>query len=234
MNVKKMFRYLFKAGGLSVLVSASLTVARICVAQEMALTNSFPTNLFLTDENKLFCYMGRERLIPVNRIVEAQKAKECRPADQDPEGHWGSPMHGCQLSLRLEKLTYTNGEPVMLTMLFRNVSGKPLTYLRQIIMEEPSPIYVSVWKGEKRLSLKADDRITVAHSAINVTLQPRTQHRYRLQLDKCYDLTESGQYCLLAEYGSTNAASVFPVLAPGLQPITSQKVTISITNAPAH
>jgi len=219
------------AGKLQTVVCGLIAVLATAAPSQFTLTNSFPTNIFLTDDNRLFAYKDHERLVAVKRIQEAQKAKECRPAEQDPEGHWGKATHGCQMSLRLDKQEFTNGEPVILTSLLRNVSDKPITYLRQIVLEQPSPIYVSVWKGEQKQHLKTDDRIAVAHSANNVTLQPRTQHRYTLQLDRFYDLTTNGLYTIQAEYGSTNSNTAFPVLAPGQEPIASQKVTISITSA---
>jgi len=228
------FRHIPSVGMLLTVVCGLLAMAGTSPAQEIATTNSFPTNLFLTDEHGLFWYKGHERLIAVKKIEEAQKSRESRPADEDPEGHWGSVSHGCQISLSFEKLEFTNGEPVIATMLMRNVSDRPITYLRQIILGHPSPIYVSVWQGEKTLRLKTDENISISHSRSNVTLQPRTQHRYRLRLDEFYDLSTNGLYSVQAAYGSSASPADFLVLAPGQQPITSQKVTISITNAPAR
>jgi len=219
------------SGKLVTVVWPVIAAVGLAAPSEIALTNCIPPDLFLTDDNRLFAYKGHERLILVKRIEDAQKARESRPADQDPEGHWGRPGHGCQLSLRAEKEEFTNGEPVFVTMLLRNVSDKPITYARQVVMGQPSPIWVSVCKDERKLRLKTDDRIAVT-STVNVTLQPQTQHRYALQLNKFYDLTTNGIYFVQAEYGSTNSGVAFPVLAPGQEPIASQKVSISIMNAP--
>ena len=54
---------------------------------------------------------------------------KCRPAEDDPEGHWGAPSEGYQLSIRLEKETFTNGEPITASVLLRNVSDRPLYVL---------------------------------------------------------------------------------------------------------
>jgi hypothetical protein len=208
-----------------------LNLAVVSSPQEPTLTNDFPTNLFLTDDNRLFSYRKGERVIQASKIQEAQRANESRPAHQDPEGHWGKVTDGFQLSLRFGKYEFTNGEPVTATILMRNVSGKPLTYPIQSVIGQPSPIYVSVWKDERQLRLKRDDPVTIVRFASNVTLQPRTQHKYRLQLDKFYDLRANGPYSVRAEYGSSAGTGGYAVRASGQEAITSQKVTISITNA---
>ena len=190
--------------------------------------------MFLTDENRLFSYKKDERLVPTKRIQEAQKSNESRPAEQDPEGHWGKVVDGFQLSLRFEKQEFTNGEPVLATILMRNVSDKQLTYGKELVTGRPSPINVLVWNEQEKLNLKTDDTLVPRASASNVSLYPRTQHKYRLRLDKYYDLTKPGIYSVQAEYGAGAPNGPFPVRGPGQEEITSQKVIISITNAPAR
>jgi hypothetical protein len=207
----------------------------VLMAQEVPpTTNSIPTNLFLTDDSRLFWYKRGERLVTMKSIEEAQKSQESRPADQDPEGHWGKVVDGYQLSLRFDKADYTNGEPIVATVLLRNVSDQPRTYVRQTVLGQRSPVFLLVWKNEEELKLKTVDNTVIISSASNVTLQPRTQHRYRLQLDKFYDLSGTGSYSVQAEYGSRGSFGTFPVRGPGQQAIASQKVAISITNAPTR
>ena len=50
-------------------------------------------------------------------IQRAQTASECRPADQDPEGNWGTVTEGFQLSLRFEREEYLVGEQDMVRAL---------------------------------------------------------------------------------------------------------------------
>jgi hypothetical protein len=216
------------------LLSLLLSIAVVSTGQELIITNCFPTNLFLTDENRLFSYKKGQRFVEAKRIEEAQKSKESRPAEQDPEGHWGKVVDGLQLSLRFEKQEFTNGEPILATILMRNVSDKPLNYIRQTVTGHPCPIHVSVWEDQQKLNLKTDENGILRASASNVRLYPRTQHKYRLRLDRFYDLSKAGTYSVQAEYGPRAPNGPFPVRAPGREEITSQKAAISITNAPAR
>jgi hypothetical protein len=195
-------------------------------------TNSFPTNLFLTDNGRLFWYKKGERLVETRVIEEAQKSQESRPAERDPEGHWGAATNGFQLSLRFEKADYTNGEPVTGIILLRNVSDKPLKYTRAAVIGHPSPIAVSVWKDGKKANLKTDDGMFIVPSAIGVTVHPRTQHRYQLRLERFYDLSQSGTYSVQAEFDVHAPQGVQAFHDPARGELTSQKVTISITNSP--
>jgi hypothetical protein len=209
---------------------ALLCTTGIPSAEEVATTNSIPTNIFLTDENRLFSYKNGKRLIDAKRVKDAEKAKESRPADQDPEGHWGKVVDGFQLSLRFERQEFSNGEPIIVSILMRNVSDKRLTYIRETVNGRPSPIYVAVWKEQEKLKLETDDNLVPRASATKVDLYPRTQHRYRLRLDKFYDLSKPGVYSVQAEYGPLTPIGPFPVRGLGQEPIISQKVNISITN----
>ena len=69
-------------------------------------------------------------MVEVKRIKDAAKLPESHPAEQDPEGHWGEATNGLQISLRFEKQTFTNGEPVNAVMFMRNVTNQPVAYCR--------------------------------------------------------------------------------------------------------
>ena len=43
------------------------------------------------------------------QIEAAQSSPECRPAEDDSDGHWGALWEGIQLSIRLQKKVFTNG-----------------------------------------------------------------------------------------------------------------------------
>src|SRR5437867_456520 len=91
-----------------------LLVYRITHAEE---TNK----LFITDNG--FLVADHERL-----LEEAKKSKESLPAEAFPEGNWGSPKKGFQLSLRFDKPTYTNGENITAIILLRNVTNTTVAY----------------------------------------------------------------------------------------------------------
>lgn len=188
----------------------------------------------LTDENRLFWYKDGQRLVRTTRIREAQASRESRPAERDPEGHWGRVVDGFQLSLRFDKQAFTNGEPVVATILMRNVSDKELGYIAQDVTKRPSPIHVSVWKEMEPLSLKTNDDVPPLASVRNVTLYPRTQHKYQLRLETYYNLSKAGTYVVQAQYGGGVPLGPFPTRASGQEPITSQKVTITVAPAPTR
>lgn len=219
---------------LSLFLALSSNVAPLSRAQQPTLTNVFPTNLFLTDENRLFSYKNGERVVDTRRVQQAEKCSESRPAEQDPEGHWGKVVDGFQLSLRFEKQEFTNGEPVWATILLRNVSDRQLTYIAEEVAGRPSPIHVSVWTQQGKLNLKTNHAVIPIVSVRSASLYPRTQHRYRLRLDRYYDLSKVGAYSAQAEYGPGAPSGPFPVRAAGREEITSQRTCISIGSASPH
>lgn len=191
-------------------------------------TNTIPPNLFLTDESRLFWYRKGERLIETRRIEEALKSKECRPAAQDPEGHWGQVTRGFQLSLRFDKQQFTNGEPVVATIFMRNVSTNRLSYLTDTLTTHPAPVDVLVQKTHEALKLKTETAHTIiTGTARMASLYPQTQHKYRVRLDRYYDLSEKGVYNVRAEYDPHPLGS--PPPDPNRSVLASQEAPIEIT-----
>lgn len=54
------------------------------------------------------------------------RIRESLPVQDFPEGNWGGPEHGLQLSLRFNKTNYTNGEAIVAVLLLRNTSATNL------------------------------------------------------------------------------------------------------------
>ena len=173
-------------------------------------TNSIPPNLFLTDSGFLFWYKSSgEKLIRVADIRAAEKSRESLPAEQYPEGNWGTATNGFQLSLRFSKPTFTNGESVAAVMLMRNVTNKPEVYFR--------PTKILATKDGKLLKRKDDNGMMEITVSPEVTLFPQTQHRYQENLAQSYNLSEGGAY-------------VFQAVCHHPE-VSSQPVTIWVTNS---
>ena len=175
-------------------------------------TNTIPTNLFLTDNGSLFWYKNStgERVVHIKDIETATNSPESRPADQDPEGHWGQATNGFQISLRFEKGLFTNGESIVAITLMRNITSQPQNYFR--------PIQIVATKDGKPLDRKDKKEIDVIEITMppETTVFPQTQQKNRVRLDQIYDLTQSGEYVFQAVCRHPEVAS--------------QKVSILIKN----
>ncbi len=173
-------------------------------------TNVIPTNIFLTDDGKVFWYKSNgERVIHLSTVTQAQDSKESQLADKDPEGHWGLSTNGFQLSLRFEKNIFTNGESVVATVLMRNVSAQSESYFR--------PIRILAVKDGQQMRRKNDTGIINITMSPETTIYPQTQHKYRVDLAEEYDLSTNGGYIFTA---TCTTPAVF-----------SQPVSIFLTNA---
>jgi hypothetical protein len=214
-----------KSSRLLVLLGLLVSTSAIPAPIEIPATNALPTNVFLTDEGKLFWYKGGERLVETKKIEEALNSKESRPASQDPEGHWGQVLDGFQLSLRFEKQDFTNGEAITATVLIRNVSENTLSYVVNTMTSQPAPINVAVCEGHERLKLITENTL-IKGTARTAHLYAQTQHKYQVRLDKYYDLGKKGIYSVQAEYSFQSPGTASPGLKQNL--LASQQVTISV------
>jgi hypothetical protein len=192
----------------NIFVCLAVGLARNGIAQT---TNSIPPNVFLTDNGFLFWYKpSGERLINLKKIEEAKKLPECRPAQQDAEGHWGLITNGFQLSLRFKKIMFTNGESIMATILIRNVTNQPEDYFR--------PTHVIANKDGMVLKIKGDTDLKEITMLPKTTVFPHTQQMYQVDLTQIYSLNESGEYVFQAECNNPK--------------VTSEKVSVMITSVP--
>jgi hypothetical protein len=176
-----------------------LPIVLICLLALLAA--SAQTNRFYVTDESMPHHEPKTVVFSPQQIEKAKRAKESRPADEDPEGHWGAPSQGYQLSIRLEKGTFTNGEPVIASVLLRNVSDRPLMYWVSTLGRETE---VVVAKGQERLSGKDEVKPgatfaeRLAHldvgSSWDCTSPVGSQRRLVLELDKLFDLTTNGQY----------------------------------------
>lgn len=175
-------------------------------------TNSIPSNIFLTDNGTLFWYKHTgEKVVHIKDIEAAKNSLESQPASQDQEGHWGLATNGFQLSLRFEKETFTNGEPITAIILMRNITEQTQTYHR--------PPQILAFKDGKQLEKKRDGNEIEVETITRLpqeTLFPQTQHKDRQTLNGIYDLTQSGEYVFQAVCHRPEVAS--------------QKVSILIKN----
>ena len=185
-------------------------------APKSSVTNSIPANLFLTDDDNLFWYSSKNgRFVHLKDIAKAEKLSESRPAENDPEGNWGTSTNGLQLSLRLSKQIFTNGEPIIAIMLLRNITNVPVKFSRLYMARRPSPINLLVFNRQEQLPLKGDDGEIIVLSDTEIIIYPQTQRKFSTKVNDFYDLFPGGKFFIQASYGSQREVS-------------SQKVPIEI------
>src|SRR5438093_6403921 len=86
--------------------------------------------------NRVYQTVGSGENISWWEVLEWRKglagtnAYEMRPAEQDPQGNWGSPTGGVQMSIRLDRTNLAAGEPLMASILLRNFGNAPLPVAR--------------------------------------------------------------------------------------------------------
>jgi hypothetical protein len=146
--------------------------------------------------------------ITPEQIRAARSAPECRSADNDPDGHWGTPWEGSELSIRLQKNVFTNGEPIVACVTLRNVGAKVLYFW----VSTPQPernTEVIVLRGQERLppadgpkpgqSFQQRLRYVWQGSQHQEPLMPGTQRQFLRDLSEMFDLTLAGSYSAHAE-----------------------------------
>lgn len=136
------------------------------------------------------------------QIERAKRAKESRPAAQDPEGHWGDVVEGFQLSMRFAKESFRVGEPIAATVIIRNAAGRNVYYRDFIGMREDSPVCQFDVLDEQqqpvpRRDPKAPDDITDGPH-VQRGLSPGTQCRYEVKMEARFQLDRAGKYSIRA------------------------------------
>jgi hypothetical protein len=117
--------------------------------------------------------------------------------------------------MRFEKSVFTNGEPIVASLLLRNVTNTPVKFLRLAVAHQPSPINIVAFNGQKPLPLKGDDGTIDVISAAEIAIYPQTQREFYINLTNYYDLAEGGVFVFQAKCGKEGE-------------ITSQNVSIQV------
>ncbi len=180
------------------------------------------TNLFFATEE----IHTHALFVPTDdQIQQAKKAEESRPAAVDPEGHWGGIVEGFQLSIRFSKDTFTNSEPIIASILLRNVSDKPNKYF--VFLPKDNEMKFNVFMGNKQLQKNDEitDQMTFQEKLRHVNNGSRSmpvlpvgvQRRFTVKLNDSYNLSSNGQYTIQVgrsvpytkQKGETNVISGF-------------------------
>src|SRR5882724_9624279 len=168
------------------LVAAStLLFCQLMMADE---TNVFyPTDdgyLFQNEKN------GSKKHLDSQKLEAAKTMRECFPAKDFPEGNWGEVKHGYQLSLRFNQPVYTNGDPIMATLLLRNVTNKVVEYASLPVGWDDGPIGFEVTGRNGQNIPQHPYTIGFVQGQSTEGVSPQTQVKFLERLDKRFDLTK--------------------------------------------
>jgi hypothetical protein len=174
------------------------------------LTNHF----FLTEGSDFIMSIpGIGDVVNPEVVEKARHAKECQPAEEDPEGNWGKPTDGLQVSIRFDKASFAAGEPILATIIFRNLTNHPMTvplflqdYRSELVVtdENGKPLETRDSMEERRLFEEgkiSDFQRKLRHILNNPKssyLIPHCQHKCQVELDKLFDPTQPGRYRVYA------------------------------------
>jgi hypothetical protein len=165
--------------------------------------NAGTHEVYVTDDRTV--YHHETNLLTEARLRAALAAKDSRPAEADPEGNWGAAVEGFQLSIRLDKATYTNGEPIAARVILRNVSGGDLKYRITYGLERD--FVYSVKRGEEELLSREQAaatnflgklRMVKAGSSGIYTSPAWTQRACSNILSDSFELNARGDYTVIA------------------------------------
>jgi hypothetical protein len=117
------------------------------------------------------------------------------------EDNWGQANNGFQLSLCLEKHTFTNGEPVVAILLLRNVTNTNLRlqyFPRFPVKYSSSPLGFEVTSETGQVLIENENILPTITSQLSPSqLDSGSQAKFVAQIDKKFNLT-NGIYSIKA------------------------------------
>ena len=232
------------ARGLAWLITVALLGA-LLMGNSVDAKDAPPVQMFVTEDGATATDPAAKAALDKWRIQKASTAKESRPANLDPEGNWGEPSSGMQMSIRLDKSSYKVGEPVNATIIVRNLDQKPREYrvfypdergfgLNLFAQGRPAPVLSKIdARATNEFGKVARLPITkVGH----FWLSPATQQKHEVRLDRIYDLALPGSYQIMAsreiDDPDTGGKSLISTKAASFE-IVSGNGQDSRTNAPS-
>ena len=163
--------------------------------------------VFVTDDGGTSADLATKTALDNWKLQKARTAKESRPAHLDPEGNWGEPSSGMQMSIRLDKSSYKVGELVNATIIMRNLEQKPKEYLVLLpfdlgfglslfVSGKPMPVPTKAEAREPNAFGKRLSKLVMGGHSFG--LSPREQRKHELCLNWFYDLAQPGSYQIMA------------------------------------
>jgi hypothetical protein len=140
-------------------------------------------------------------------ISNAKTNPECRPAEFDPDGHWGPVVAGLQLGLRLSRTNYVRGDSLGCSVILRNTGQEVRSYKEdrwdsltcggtEFLVERSGKLLAV--KGSQSSNFR--ERVAAARqgSWTSEPLAPGTQRKFICHLDGRFDCSVPGKYRVTA------------------------------------
>jgi hypothetical protein len=126
-------------------------------------------------------------------------ARQSGSTEFDPNGNWGDLTNQAQASLRFPKDAYTNGEPVVATILIRNYSTNTTLKIPCEVTFMPMKFIIVDKTGMQLKPKESSDPIP--HPIISGTFddgmaQPMEQARFKERIDADFDFSKPGTYTI--------------------------------------
>jgi hypothetical protein len=209
-----------------------ITIVQGCAA---AKTNSH--EYFLTDDGDTVVFTNGVLTVRPEKLEQARKAQDSRPASEDSQGHWGKIVQSCQISLRISKKSFAVGEPIPVVVLFRNVNPASLSDPPEILSAQSFDIPLGIPQYGTQLLVTTSqgqpvslrnakeprnfqERLQMLERPRWLSLLPGMQRRYFLELRTLFELTKGNTYTIQVSH--TNRTFETPAV------VNSAKVTIEI------
>jgi len=173
----------------------SIIIGGFLVGALHLLATSTGTNIiYVINDGKLFFRTNNTGYYMDPVKVEAAKTNlECLPADDFPEGNWGEPLLGYQLSLRFEKPVYATNEPINAILLIRDITNQALGYVEDDIMIEQGAAFLQVANQNDEAMPPKQERSMINPGGKSSILGPGSENKYEVSLDHRYQLS-NGAY----------------------------------------
>ena len=186
---------------------------------EMMRLSSITNAIFLTEDGDGMLMSGFVSLESFQRDLQSP---ECRPAASDPEGHWGDVVEGFQVGIRITNTVCRIGEPIIATVIVRNVSEQRLDLTIFSGLQDDF-IFAAISPTKERLQEKREPRYPLGSKGVQ--FPKGTQRKFSINLTERFDLLSPGTYVFSAETG------VYPLdinVKPKRMRISSAPVVVHI------
>jgi hypothetical protein len=156
-----------------------------CYCLSATETNQF----FVTTLVPLYGPDNLTNFIPIKIINSFKNVWFSLPAEKCPEGNWGAPQAGFQLSLQINKSTFTNGESIVAQLLLRNVTNHKGYYDFLHVRFGDGPVSFDAEDSKGNVLKLNDGLVDHIEGPHNGSLMPGSQVWFFERVDKRYNFS---------------------------------------------